>query len=109
MYSRNESRCCVVDCWAYLTPQRISHPMPTETIRCEKWIDLLQIRNATKPMSTYRICDLHFEDDDYDTNENGMRTLKNTSVPSLKLPKLTHREPGNKRVHVIKRYFYRRL
>lgn len=95
------SRCCVADCWAQLTPYRALYSMPTETVRCEQWIDLLDITNVTKPMSTYRICDLHFVDDDFDKNEDGLRLLKETAVPSLKLPKIRR---AHNREYKLKRY-----
>lgn len=97
-------QCPVAGCKSYINPKlKLHHTMPTDTETCEKWIDSLQLTNVSKSMSSYKICRLHFKDEDYVKCESGGRTeLIKTAVPSLLLPK--KRGPGrDKRVRVIKR------
>lgn len=94
-------RCCVPRCQ---NKGRFGfHKFPRDEEHCFKWQFASKKRNVgTKylPYSSYRVCEKHFKDDDYD-HRFGKKHLSKTAVPSISVPETECVYDEHSYVHLI--------
>lgn len=88
LYFKMSLRCCIPRCQ---NKGRFGfHKFPRDEQHCLKWQSIAKKRNiGTRyiPYSSYRVCENHFSDNDYNSRF-GRKQLIKTAIPSICVPKI---------------------